>query len=171
MKLNLVLLSSLMATGCGLSEDKFLDKASNKYCDLFFDCEDDLEGELPWNDEGECVEFFKGNTQPKGEDADCEDDSEAAHDCLAAIDELECDDLNEVSPIPECDLKGVGRFRPVALPVLEPRFNAGAQTDRNRGQQREREKIGAHGRSRWTLIHGFATEDKASHAKKQRRRH
>jgi hypothetical protein len=102
-KLNLVLLSSLIATGCGLSEDKFLDKASNKYCDLFFDCEDDLDYELPWNDEGECVEFFKGNTQPKGEEADCEYDEDAAQDCLSAIDELECNDLDDKGSIPECE--------------------------------------------------------------------
>ena len=103
MKARLLLLSSLVATGCGLSEDKFLDKVSNKYCDLFFDCEEELDHELKWNDEGECVEFFKGISQPKGDEADCEYDSEAAHDCLAAIDELECNDITDFEPIPECD--------------------------------------------------------------------
>ena len=103
MRANLLLLSSLIVTGCGLSEDKFIDKVANKYCDLFFECEDDLDYDLKWNDEGECVEYFQGITQPKGEHADCDYDEGAAHDCLAAIDELECSDLNEFTPIPECD--------------------------------------------------------------------
>jgi hypothetical protein len=102
-KANLLLLSSLIATGCGLDEDKFLDKFANKTCDIYFECEDELEYELKWDDKGECVEFFEGITQPQGDEADCEYDEDAAHDCLAAIDELECNDLDDTDTIPECD--------------------------------------------------------------------
>jgi hypothetical protein len=94
---------SVLLPACGLSEDNFLDKFANKSCDLYFDCEDELEYDLKWDDKGECVEFFEGITQEQGDEADCEYDEDAAHDCLAAIDDMECSDLDDGDSIPECE--------------------------------------------------------------------
>jgi hypothetical protein len=91
----------LAACGGSISEDKFLDKLAQKTCDLAFECADEKDIDPKFNDEGECVEFIKGLTQPQGDNADCEYDGDAANDCLDAIDELECDD--DAEDIPECD--------------------------------------------------------------------
>ena len=101
MKLN-PLLSCFFLAACGgsISEDKFLDKFAQKTCDKLFECADEKDLDPKFNDEGECVEFFKGLTQPVGDEADCEYDGDAANDCLSAIDEIECGDTD--AEIPEC---------------------------------------------------------------------
>ena len=100
MKANLVLLS-LVATGCGLDEDKFLDKFAKELCDKEFDCAEEEDYESKFDNEEECVEFFQGIMQPSDDEADCEYNSEAAHDCLGAIEDLECD--YDGGEIPECN--------------------------------------------------------------------
>ena len=103
MKLNLLVpCFALAACGSGsISEEKFLEKFAEEICDFTFECADELDKDPKFNDEGECVEFFQGITQPVGDEADCEYDGEAANDCLAALHELDCDDKDV--DIPECE--------------------------------------------------------------------
>ena len=105
MKLNLLMLSSLIATGCGgPSEDEFAEKAAEVACEKMFECMDQKALDfMGWDDEEACREDMEVDYEPGGDDADCEYDSKAADDCLDAFEDLSCEDLKAGNMPSECD--------------------------------------------------------------------
>ncbi len=93
-KINLLFLSILLPA-CKVSEDKFIEEAAQSICSKWFECAEEEDLEMMWDDEGECREFIEGENQPEGDEADCEYDAKAADDCLDAYDEMDCDDVME----------------------------------------------------------------------------
>ena len=104
MKLNLFLLSSMIATGCGggPSEEEFAEKAAEVFCAKIFECFDESMVEKMYGDEESCRETMQGDMEP-GDESDCEYDSKAADDCLDAYDAMACDDLKAGTVPPECE--------------------------------------------------------------------
>ena len=104
MKLNLFLLSSMIATGCGggPSEDEFAEEFAKVYCAKMFECFDSMAGKM-YEDEEACRETMEGDGKPSEKEDDCDYDSKAADDCLDAFDAMECDDLKTGDIPPECD--------------------------------------------------------------------
>ena len=103
MKLNLLLLSSVIATGCGgPSEEEFAEDAAKVVCEKMFECMDQKALDfMGWDDEEACREDMQGDYEP-GE-SDCEYDADAANDCLDALEDSSCEDLKSGSSLPECD--------------------------------------------------------------------
>jgi hypothetical protein len=103
-KLNLLFLSSLIATGCsgGPSEDEFAEEAAEVFCAKMFECFDDTVLDMMYEDEEACRESMQGEMEPGGED-DCEYDSKAADECLDAFEDADCADLKAGTVPSECD--------------------------------------------------------------------
>ncbi len=103
MKLNLLMFSSLIATGCGggVSEDEFGEEAAKSICAKMFECNEAMVSKV-YEDEAACQDALSGDYEPGGED-DCDYDASAADDCLDAFDAMECDDLKAGNVPSECD--------------------------------------------------------------------
>ena len=65
MKTNLLLLSSLIATGCGggVSEDEFGAEAAKSICAKMFECNEALVSKV-YEDEAACRDAFEGDYDP-----------------------------------------------------------------------------------------------------------
>ena len=104
MKTNLLLLSSLIATGCGggVSEDEFGEEFAKVYCAKMFECFDAMAGKM-YDDEEACRQAMEGDDNPGDKTDDCDYDSKAADDCLDAFDAESCEDLKAGTTPSECD--------------------------------------------------------------------
>ena len=102
-KTNLLLLSSLIATGCGggVSEDDLGKEAAKSVCAKMFECNEAMVSKV-YEDEAACQDALSGDYEPGAED-DCDYDSKAADDCLDAFDALSCDELKAGTTPSECD--------------------------------------------------------------------
>ena len=106
MKLNLFLLSSVIATGCGggVSENDFGKEAAKSICAKMFECLDKSVLNKMYADEAACQDALSADYDPGAKNADCNYDSKAAGDCLDAFDAMTCDDLKAGNTtLPECD--------------------------------------------------------------------
>jgi hypothetical protein len=110
-KTNLLLLSSLIATGCGggVSEDEFAAEFAKSYCAKMFECMDQKALDfMGWDDEEACRQAMDGDGKGGDKSDDCNYDSKAADDCLDAFDALSCDDLKSgTTTLPECDAEKI----------------------------------------------------------------
>ena len=104
MKLNLFLLSSLIATGCGggVSEDKFGEEAAKSICAKMFECNEAMISKV-YEDEAACQDALSGDYEPGAKTDDCDYDAKAADDCLDAFDAMSCDDVKAGTVPSECD--------------------------------------------------------------------
>jgi hypothetical protein len=104
-KTNLLLLSSLIATGCGggVSEDDFGAEAAKSICAKMFECFDESVITKMYEDEAACEDALSGDYEPGAKTDNCDYDSSAAGDCLDAFDAMSCDDLKSGNTPPECD--------------------------------------------------------------------
>ena len=105
MKLKLLVLSSLIATGCGggVSEDEFGEEAAKSICAKMFECLDESVVTKMYADEEACQEALSSDYDPGAKTDDCDYDSKAADDCLDAFDAMSCDDLKAGTMPSECD--------------------------------------------------------------------
>jgi hypothetical protein len=92
-------------SGCGgLSEEKYQEKVIDKSCDLYLNCEFENEQVAKFyafDDKDECVALFEAYL-PLMESETCEFDSEIANECLAALNDFTCEDI-DAGKNPDCD--------------------------------------------------------------------
>jgi hypothetical protein len=107
-KTNLLLLASLIATGCGggVSENDFGAEAAKSVCAKMFECNKAMVSKV-YADEAACQDALSGNYDPTAKSADCNYDSKAAGDCLDAFDAMSCDDVKAGTTPSECDSEKV----------------------------------------------------------------
>ena len=104
MKLNLLLFSSVIATGCGggVSEDDFGKEAAKSICAKMFECNEAMMSKV-YADEAACEDALSADMDPGAKTDDCNYDAGAADDCLDAFDAMSCDDVKAGNMPSECD--------------------------------------------------------------------
>jgi hypothetical protein len=114
------MLASLLAA-C-LTQENFLETYMGAVCDRAFECrdeEEDLDEELDdegWDDPGECADDQMDSLEDAASEgaldclADpevCAFDTEKAHDCIAAVNDVDCDEFVEAGFVEDCDLEDI----------------------------------------------------------------
>jgi hypothetical protein len=93
----LLLLTALLAIGCGTSEEDFAEDLGTRVCKSWNACFPiDRTSGMPWDTYDECLEEeigrYEDNTAA-GQAAGCTFDEEAAEACLKVVRQATCDEL------------------------------------------------------------------------------
>ena len=92
MKKFLSIAAVVTLAACGYSEDRFNDDLTEAWCEHLVECD------LTEDTIDECI--AEAGDEDTSDFADCDFDSQAARDCVQAVQGLECPDTGEFSMLP-----------------------------------------------------------------------